>query len=149
MFRGLARLNLDNKSRLAVPAKFRDELVAQCEGRLVITVDYPSPCLLIFPEPEWGPMEEKLMGFSSLNRHIRELQRRIVGHADKAPMDGAGRILVPPALREYAGLDKRVVLVGQGRKFELWSEDGWAQQLEQAIVLKDGEMPVELQGFSL
>ncbi|MBC7944091.1 MAG: division/cell wall cluster transcriptional repressor MraZ [Burkholderiales bacterium] len=148
MFRGLAHLSLDSKARLAVPAKHRDALIVQCEGRLIITAD-PSHCLLVYPEPEWVPIEAKIMSLSGFNEQMRNLQRTIVGRAEEVAMDGAGRILVPPKLREHAILDKRVVLVGLGRKFELWDEESWIKQCERALPLKDGEMPVELEGFSL
>lgn len=148
MFRGLAHLSLDAKARLAVPAKYREALAVQCQGRLVITAD-PSHCLLVYPEPEWVPIQEKIMGLSGFNAQMRSLQRLVVGYAEDVAMDGAGRILVPPPLRDFAGLDKRVVLVGQGRKFELWDEENWGKQREVALALQDGEMPAELERFSL
>lgn len=148
MFRGVAKLNLDSKGRLAVPAKYQNALQVQCGGRLVITAD-PSRCLLIYPQPEWEPIQEKLISLSSFNPQIRSLQRLLVGHADDVEMDGSGRLLVPTALREFAGLDKRVVLVGQGRKFELWDEDKWNQQTDEAIAFQSGALPSELDGFSL
>lgn len=156
MFHGLAHLNLDNKSRLAVPTRYRDALSVLCEGRLFITADpahLVTPalgrCLLIYPEPEWKPIHDKVMSLSALNPLTRGMQRLLGGHAEMVAMDGAGRILVSSALREFAGLDKRVVLVGQGNKFELWDEESWMRQREQTIALKDGQMPVELEGFAL
>jgi MraZ protein len=77
------------------------------------------------------------------------LQRLLVGHADDVQVDGAGRILVPPALRQYAALEKRVVLVGQGKKFELWDETKWLERTTQAIAFPTGGLPPELDGFSL
>lgn len=148
MFRGLAHLALDSKARLAVPAKYRDALIVQCEGRLILTAD-PSHCLLIYPEPQWKPIQEKIMSLSGFNPIVRSLQRLVVGHAEDVAMDGSGRILVPPPLREFARLDKRVVLVGQGSKFELWDAESWSPQCEPALALKDGEMPAELEHFSL
>ena len=73
----------------------------------------------------------------------------LVGHADDVELDGAGRILVPPALRQYAGLDHRVVLVGQGNKFELWDEGKWLEQTARTITFPAGGLPPELDGFSL
>ncbi|MBC8007985.1 MAG: division/cell wall cluster transcriptional repressor MraZ [Prolixibacteraceae bacterium] len=156
MFHGLAHLNLDNKSRLAVPTRYRDALSVLCGGRLVITADPAhliapdlSRCLLIYPEPEWKPIHEKTMRLSALNPQTRSMQRILVGYAEVVEMDGAGRVLVSSALREFAKLDKRVVLVGQGNKFELWDEESWVRQCEQGLALKDGQMPVELEGFAL
>jgi MraZ protein len=89
------------------------------------------------------------MVLSSFNEPIRRLQRLLVGHAEDVEMDNAGRILVSPALRRYAGLDHRVVLVGQGNKFELWDEARWEEQTTQAITFSAGALPTELDGFSL
>ena len=148
MFRGVAQLNLDSKGRLAVPARFRDALTVRCSGHLVVTAD-SDRCLLIYPLPDWEPIEQKLMALSSFNAQIRELQRRLVGYAEEVVMDATGRILVPPALRNYAQLEKSAVLVGQGHKFELWSKDGWDARMEKGGDFGPGGLPPELEGFSL
>jgi MraZ protein len=148
VFRGVAQLNLDSKGRLAVPARFRDALAARGEGHLVITAD-SDRCLLIYPLPDWEPIEQKLMALSSFNAQIRELQRRLVGYAEDVVMDAAGRILVPSALRGYARLDKAVVLVGQGHKFELWNNESWNERMEKGGDFGSGGLPPELEGFSL
>lgn len=148
MFRGVAQLNLDSKGRLAVPARFRDALATRCGGHLVITAD-SDRCLLIYPLPDWEPIEQKLMSLSSFNAQIRELQRRLVGYAEDVVMDATGRILVPSALRNYAQIDKAVVLVGQGAKFELWNQDNWDSRMEQSSGFGPGGLPPELEGFSL
>ena len=148
MFRGVAQLNLDSKGRLAVPSRFRDAVTARCEGRLVVTAD-SDRCLLIYPLPDWEPIEQKLMALSSFNAQIRELQRRLVGYAEDVTMDATGRILVPPALRAFAQLEKSVVLVGQGNKFELWNKDNWEQRMERGGDFSSGGLPPELEGFSL
>jgi MraZ protein len=148
MFRGVATLNLDSKGRLAVPSRYRDALQSQAEGRVVVTAD-PSQCLLLFPLPEWEPIEKKLNSLSSFNPQTRSLQRLLVGNAHDLELDASGRILLPAMLRDFAGLEKTVVLVGQGAKFELWSETRWQAQMEQALVFRNGDMPPELEGFSL
>jgi MraZ protein len=89
------------------------------------------------------------MSLSSFNAQIRELQRRLVGYAEDVVMDATGRILVPPALRRYAQLEKAVVLVGQGHKFELWNKDHWDERMEQVGGPGAGGLPPELEGFSL
>ena len=119
-----------------------------CEGRLIVTVD-PSKCLLIYPQPAWEPIEQKLNNLSSFNPKIRSLQRLLVGNASDVEMDTTGRILVSPPLRQFAGLSKDVVLVGQGAKFELWDEEQWNLQIENALSFKEDDMPIELEGFSL
>jgi MraZ protein len=146
-FRGVAQLVLDAKGRLAIPTRHRDAL-ANGQSRMVITAD-PSRCLLLYPLAAWEPIQAKLMSFSSFDEKIRMLQRLLVGHADDVELDAAGRILVPPALRKYANLERHVVLVGQGRKFELWDETAWQAQTAQAIAFPSTGLPPELDGFSL
>lgn len=148
MFRGITQLSLDSKGRLAIPAKYRDGLVSLCAGRLIVTAD-PSRCLLIYPQPAWEPIEQKLISLSSFDKKTRSLQRLLVGNASDVEMDNAGRVLVSSPLRKFAGLAKNVVLVGQGAKFELWGEEQWDLQMEDALDFEDGGMPTELEGFSL
>ncbi len=148
MFRGVAQLNLDSKGRLAVPSRYREGVLVRCAGRLVITADFDK-CLLIYPQPDWEPIQQKLMGLSTLNPRIRDLQRQLIGYAEDIEMDAAGRVLISPALRDFASLGKSVVLVGQGNKFELWDAEKWAQVLGRGGGFNDGDLPPELEGFSL
>ncbi|HEX5364221.1 MAG TPA: division/cell wall cluster transcriptional repressor MraZ [Gallionella sp.] len=148
MFQGSTQLSVDSKGRLAIPARYRDMLLAHCAGSLVLTADADG-CLLIYPQPDWQPIREKLLKLSALNPRIRALQRLLVGHAEEVVMDGAGRVLVSPTLRSYAALDKHVMLIGQGNKFELWDEAKWQAQQDIALSLMSGELPPELEGFSL
>lgn len=148
MFRGVTALTLDAKGRLAIPTRHRDVLAPSGTGNLVLTAD-PSRCLLLYPRAAWEPLQERLMSLSSFDPKIRALQRLLVGHADDVEVDAAGRILVPPELRRYANLDKHVVLVGQGRKFELWDEQQWQVETTQAIAFPADGLPPELSGFSL
>ena len=137
MFRGVTALALDAKGRLAIPAQSSRRAAPAGIGRLVLTAD-PSRCLLLYPRAAWEPLQARLMSLSSFDPKIRALQRLLVGHADDVEVDAAGRILVPPELRRYANLDKRVVLVGQGRKFELWDEQQWQVETAQAIAFPAG-----------
>lgn len=148
MFQGAAQLNLDSKGRLAIPSRHRDMLLAQCQGQLVLTADADG-CLLFYPQPEWEPIRDKLLKLSALNPRIRALQRRLIGYAEEVVMDAAGRVLISSALRTYATLDKRVMLIGQGNKFELWDEAKWMTQQEAELSFANGEMPPELEGFTL
>lgn len=155
VFRGVSQLALDAKGRLAIPAKHRDALArraadadASTPASIVITAD-PSRCLLLYPRAAWEPIQARLMALSSFNPEIRSLQRLIVGFADDVDVDGNGRILVPPALREYASLEHHVVLVGQGNKFELWDAAKWNDVTTRASPFPSGGLPPELDGFSL
>ncbi len=148
MFRGATTVNLDSKSRLVVPTRYRDALLVNGAGRVVLTAD-PSQCLLLYPLPEWEPIEKKLNALSDFNPKTRSLKQLLVGYAHDMEMDSAGRVLLPPMLRKFAGLDKSVVLVGQGSKVELWNEARWEAQVGQALTFNDDNMPPELEGFTL
>ena len=148
MFRGATSLSLDAKSRLAVPTKHREALQLECAGNLVLTA-HPHRCLLLYPQPAWEPIQAKMMALSSFDKQSSSLQRLLVGFAVDVVLDSAGRMLVSPVLREFAGLDKEVMLVGQGSHFELWDMEAWRAQLAQVIHGGDFEMPAELEGFSL
>jgi MraZ protein len=106
-------------------------------------------CLLIYPLPDWELIQQKLEGLSNLDARVRELQRRLIGFAVDVDIDSAGRVLISPALRQFAQLDKNVVLVGQGKKFELWNQENWEQLISRAGSFGAGGLPAELEGFSL
>ena len=148
MFQGAVQLNLDSKGRLAIPARHRDALLVDCSGNLVLTADMDG-CLLVYPQQEWQPIRDKLLRLSALNPKIRALQRLLVGNAEDVLMDSAGRVLISPNLRNYAVLDKHVMLVGQGNKFELWDEARWQVQNEKMSGFTEGDLPPELEGFTL
>lgn len=150
MFRGVTQINLDTKGRMVFPRRYREELIQSGDGQVVVTVDRDH-CLLIYPLPEWERIEQKLIALPSLNRTTRRLQRLLIGHATECQLDGSGRILVPPPLREFAGLNKKVVLIGQGNKFELWDEAAWNERRDQwlAEAAEEDELPEELKTLSI
>lgn len=129
MFRGSNPLTLDVKGRLVMPTKYRERLHERCGGNLVITVD--KDCLLIYPLPDWEEFERKLMRLSTLNPLARQLQRTMVGNATDLELDGHGRILLPPNLRDFASLTRDAMLIGQGVRFELWDEVRWNEMQEE------------------
>ncbi len=150
MFRGVNAINLDNKGRLAIPTRYRDELVRLAKGQMVITVDRDHS-LLLYPLPEWEEIERKLVKLPSFNVQARRLQRLLIGHATEVELDGNGRILLPPLLREFAELDKAVVMIGQGNKFEIWDEAKWnARRAEWLTATEnEGDLPDDLGSLSL
>lgn len=134
-----------------MPTKYRERLVEICASQLVITVD-KDRCLLIYPEPTWIEIEKKINDLPSFNSVTRVLKRLYVGHAHEVEMDGQGRILLPPKLREFAELSKKVALVGQGEHLELWDEDRWDQQRDdwlENVNFDELELPPELQSLTI
>lgn len=146
-FLGSHALNMDAKGRLAIPTRVREELDASCDGRIVLTAHTEERCLLVYPEPQWQDILPKIEALPNFNKMARRAQRLLIGFATPLELDGAGRILVPPTLREYAGLEKKLLLIGQGKRLELWSEDRWTRWLDE--VESDGEMPAEMENLSL
>ena len=131
MFRGFSALNLDVKGRLAVPRRYRTQLEDLCNNLLVVTLNPLDRCLWLYPLPEWEVIEAKLQGLSDFDRQSRRTKQIMRGYATDCEPDKHGRILVPQKLREFAGLTKPVVFLGQGNKFEIWDEEYWNDQREE------------------
>ena len=148
MFQGATALNLDAKGRMAIPARHREALAAAAEGHLVLTA-HPHRCLLLYPQPAWEPIRAKILAAPSLETQSAMLRRLLVGFAADSEMDAAGRLLVTPELRRYAGLEKEIWLVGQGSHFEIWSDAGWQKQQEAIFALGDRLLPPGLENLSL
>lgn len=124
MFFGETAINLDAKGRLAVPTRYREALETDCDNRLVLTYSaFDSGCLWLYPHPEWERIRDEVMGLSTFNPSHRSLQRRLVGSATQLELDANSRILMPVTLRQVTGLEKRVVFMGMGQRFEIWNED--------------------------
>jgi transcriptional regulator MraZ len=151
VFRGLSAVNLDAKGRLAIPMKYRQLLVDLCAGRLVATIDTEERCLLIYPIHEWEVIQAKIEALPSFNPSARRIQRLLIGHATDIELDANGRILLSQPLREYAQLDKEIVLLGQGKKLELWSKDLWNSRRDDYIAEVNAPevLPDELLNLSL
>lgn len=131
---------------MTIPTRIRDELLQSCAGRLVMTANSEDRCLLIYPEPEWLTLLPQLQALSDLNPRSKRLKRIMIGYSSTLEVDANGRLLVPPTLREYAEMDKKIMLVGLGKKFEVWSEERWAAVLNDPA---DGELPAEMLALSL
>ena len=152
MFRGANAINLDPKGRLAIPTKYRQSLLDDCNGQLVCTIDTQQSCLLLYPLPEWEEIELKLSKFSSMIPSERRMQRLLLGYATECEMDKSGRVLLSLPLRKHATLDKEVMLVGQLNKLEIWDAETWATQIDADMeVERSGgfELTERLQDFSL
>jgi len=151
MLRGATKVTLDAKGRMAIPSRYRERLMTTAGGHLVATVD-TDYCLLIYPLPDWEEIERKLVRLPALKKQARRLQRLMLGHATELDMDSHGRILLTRELREFAGLDRQAMLIGQGNKFELWNEERWSARRDEWLADASGEqagLPQELESISL
>ena len=149
MFRGVNSLNLDAKGRMAMPSKYRERLLGQSDGQLVVTVDLSDPCLLLYPLPEWEDIERKLVRLGNLDPRARRLQRLLIGHATEVELDSNSRILLPPPLREFAHLDKRIALL-DGNPLDLTTNEFTALALlarNAGKVLNRDQILQELRGM--
>ena len=153
MFRGVNAVNIDTKGRVVMPSRYRERLQEANAGQMVMTIDTEERCLLLYPLGDWEVIEHKLTKLPSFNPAARRIQRLLMGHATELEMDKNGRILVPPLLRDYAGLKKQAILMGQGRKFELWDESHWqdcrSRWLEEESNTDSSRLPDEVQLLSL
>ena len=151
MFRGLASLNIDAKGRVTIPAQYRQAIMDEANGGVVITIDPEERCLLLYPLPQWIVIEEKLEELPTFLPATRRIQRLLIGHATELELDRTGRVLLPPLLREYAGLDKTIMLVGQGKRFEIWGESQWQMGRDAWLAegLQGDDIPSELMSLSL
>lgn len=145
MYSGNYAINMDAKGRMAVPARERDALVQCCGGRLVVTAHHEDDCLLVYPEGEWQETLATLRTLPSSNKAASHILRRMIGHAAELEMDANGRLLLPPTLRTFAGLEKKLMLVGVGNKYELWSEERWNAQMQAPVT---EALPEHLQNLS-
>ena len=149
MFRGATKVTIDAKGRLAIPTRYRDRLARRSNGQLVVTVDRDY-CLLLYPYPDWEEIERKLIRLPSLNKQARRLQRLMVGYATELELDGNGRILLSRELREFAGIERQAILIGQGNKFELWNDEIWNKKRDTWLSdEEDGNLSAELESLSL
>ncbi|MGI9251476.1 MAG: division/cell wall cluster transcriptional repressor MraZ [Pseudohongiellaceae bacterium] len=151
MFRGITTINLDAKGRMAMPARYREQLSDSCSGHLVVTIDTNHHCLLLYPAPEWEQIEQQIETLPSYDPAAMRVKRLLLGHANDLEMDGNGRVLLPQELRQYAKLEKQVNLIGQGKKLELWDQAVWHEQRERWLSdsTTDGELPDKLRSLAL
>ncbi len=125
MFRGRYEHTVDPKGRLSIPARYREELAARSITTLILTEGDHS--VWAFPLDEWQQLEQRLLQHPQLSPERRNVVRVMVASAKECPLDRAGRTLVPPELREFAGLKRDVVITGALDHFEIWSRDRWSE----------------------
>jgi transcriptional regulator MraZ len=129
MFRGRYEHTIDAKGRTSVPARYRDALAAMSERRIVLTSSL-DPCVVAYTLPEWAAFEERLAALPQFDRAVQKLKRLYVSGAVECEIDDSGRILIPPTLRDHAGLHKDVLWAGAGKYAELWDKATWGRHFE-------------------
>ena len=148
MFQGANQINLDAKGRMAVPTRTREPLTQGGTVRLVLTA-HPDSCLLLYPAPAWEPIRAQVMSFPALDRQASLWKRLLVGFAQEVEPDTAGRLLIPPELRDFAKITRQVMFVGQGSHFEIWDLEMWNTQLESLRSGGSPTLPPGMENFSL
>lgn len=131
MFQGATPLTLDAKGRMAIPARHRELLNGEAQGKLVLTA-HPRGCLLLFPGPVWVDFRERVLNVSEIDKVTEGIRFVMIGMAEPLTPDAQGRILILPPLREFAGLEKQLMMVGQGTHFQIWGEAAWKRQVDEA-----------------
>lgn len=154
MFRGVTEINLDAKGRFAIPTRYREELQNCCERQLIVTIAVNEKCagepgcLWLYPLPEWEKLEHKVLKLSTLKKSTAKLRRFLIGNATETEMDGQGRLLLSEKLRKFAGMEKKLVLVGQLNKFEIWNAEAWNAKESEWMSSDDDDGLDELENLS-
>ena len=148
MFQGSTALTLDAKGRLAIPTRHRELINGESSGKLVLT-GHPDGCLLLYQAATFEHVRARLLEVSDANSRVACWKRVIVGMAEEIEPDAQGRVLITPELRKYAGMEKQLMMVGQGNRFEVWCEAAWNQQLEQIRAQSGQAMPQSMEAFTL
>ena len=131
MFQGSNAINMDAKGRIAIPTKCREQLASVCAGQIVITAHVRERCLCLYPVQEWTEnVLPQVQALPTVNRQAARAQRLVIGYAHEFSVDSNGRVLLPPTLRDFAGLEKELMIVGLGNKFELWDKQAWDASLD-------------------
>ncbi len=137
MFRGSSIHSLDPKGRIIIPSRFRN--VIRAGGGDAVMITRMDGSLFAYALVEWGRIEEKILALAEKSEAMRRFRRVFVGGAFECVCDKQGRVLIPPILRDYANLEKEIVLVGVLDHFEIWSKDNWEKenQLMESDMLKE------------
>ena len=139
MFRGFSKISIDSKGRLAIPSRYRALISDQALNNLVITLNPLDRSLWLYPLPEWELIEEKLAALSDFDKQSRRTKQMMRGYANDCQLDNQGRILIPKGLRGYAEFTGQALRLGQGNKFELWSENIWNKNMKNWLNNKEND----------
>ena len=147
MFSGINTVALDAKGRMALPKRCREKLRSCCDGKVVTTISAGGErCLALYPWPEWDRLAGQLRQMSNLRPEVRRLHRVLIGHAVDGELDASGRLLLPPPLREYAGLEKKVAVLGMLGKIEIWNEANLEEERAESLSRDLAAEVAELEG---
>jgi len=131
MFRGSFEHSVDSKGRVSVPSKFREVITDRYEGKLVLSMDFDN-CITVYPLEEWERVEEKIRSLPQMQKEVKDFMRFVFSTATECELDKQGRVLIPPPLRERAGINKTVVVVGIIGKMEIWDKAAWDARRSQS-----------------
>lgn len=137
MFRGIFHNSMDDKGRLSIPSRLREQIKSGHETPLVLTLGFDQ-CLFLYPMDAWKKIEDQLSSLNSLNPEVRQFQRMILGNSDEVEIDQQGRIMISPVLRKEAGLTKGIVIAGMLQRIEIWDKqryEGYHTQTPQSLEL--------------
>lgn len=154
MLRGISTINLDTKGRIAIPTRYREELQSCCNGQLIVTVAVNERCvgergcLWLYPLAEWEQLEQTISKLPTLNKMAGKLRRFVIGNATECEMDNQGRLLLPEKLRAFAEMDKKLILLGQLNKFEIWNDTAWLTKEHEWLDSDDREGLEELESLA-
>jgi MraZ protein len=126
MFRGTSYHTIDPKGRFIIPARFRDVIKANGGDGIMIT--RMDDCLFAYTQDQWGKLEQKILHLPQKDEAMRRFQRVFIGGAHDCRYDAQGRVLIPPSLKQYSGLEKDIVLVGVLNRFEIWSRENYDRE---------------------
>ncbi len=152
MFRGFFTVSIDAKGRVALPTRFREQLRSETSATVIMTVNPWDRCLWFYPLAEWERVDAKLLSLPDGDAASRRAKQVLRGYATDCEFDGQGRILMSGEHRNFAGLQHKAALLGQGNKLELWDASAWERQRDEWLAQIDSRTtPVSgvLQDLSL
>ncbi|MCP4367954.1 MAG: division/cell wall cluster transcriptional repressor MraZ [Deltaproteobacteria bacterium] len=148
MFRGSSTHTIDSKGRIIIPARFRDAIKAGNSSSLIVS--RLDNCLMAYPIEEWHKIESNILSLAEKSNTLRRFRRTFIGGASECPCDKQDRILIPPLLRQYAGLKKNIALVGVLTHFEIWCREQWEKEnMAMEKDMKNEEVRKEIAGLGL
>lgn len=148
MFQGITSITIDAKGRVAIPTRFRDGIVDRGGPSVIVTAHQYDACLVLYPLTDWEEVVRRVSALPDGSPDVRNIKRRFIGQATESEIDAAGRILLPQLLRTFARIGKGAVMLGQGHRLEVWSEESWAANEQVSGTLDASGLPESIQQLS-